>query len=130
MMTFEPFDDRREGDGYVLRFEAWEFYVTINFDAATRAVREVFVRPKGRLGKGSTVERICDDVAVLLSLPLRAGMTPAELAAKLGRQVPLLPDAAAGSLEADARAQPASFVGAIVDLAVARQAELDAEDAP
>jgi hypothetical protein len=74
-------------------------HATAGFDPATGRVRELFLR--GGRRTGSEIDHLLDDVAVLISWPLRHGGAPAEIARGLGR----LPAGA-----------PASLAGAAVDM--------------
>ncbi len=59
-------------------------YVGAGVDPVDGTVREIFMRPAGKLGKQSLLERILDAAAVSLSLNLQFGMTVYELADALG----------------------------------------------
>lgn len=62
------------------------FYVSGGVDPVDGTIREIFIRPGGKLGKNSLLERTLDDAAVALSHCLQFGMTVYELAAALGHR--------------------------------------------
>lgn len=59
-------------------------YVGAGIDRVDGTIREIFMRPAGKLGKNSLLERILDACAVSLSFNLQYGMTVYELAGALG----------------------------------------------
>lgn len=59
-------------------------YVTAGIDPATGRIAELFLRPGGKMGKNSLLERTLDDAAMTLSHCLRRGMSLAELAEAMG----------------------------------------------
>lgn len=59
-------------------------YVGGGIDPADGTIREIFLRPAGKLGKNSLLERMLDAAAVSLSFNLQYGMTVYELADALG----------------------------------------------
>lgn len=59
-------------------------YVRVGIDPVDGTVREIFMRPAGKLGKNSLLERMLDAAGVALSFCLQYGMTVYELADALG----------------------------------------------
>lgn len=59
-------------------------YVTAGIDPETGRIAELFLRPGGRMGKNSLLERVLDDTAMALSHAIRRGVSLAELAAAMG----------------------------------------------
>lgn len=75
--------DRRPTETVKLVHEGQTVHAGVGFDPATGAVREVFLRRGGP--PGSAMDRLLDDVGVLLSHLLQLGVDPADLARGLGR---------------------------------------------
>ena len=87
-MDFRPvtrhrLPDRRPAVSVRLEHEGGTVHATVGFDPATGAVREVFLRRGGP--PGSAMDRLLDDVGVLLSRLLQLGDDPADLTRGLGR---------------------------------------------
>jgi len=125
MAKGERLPTRRHHEGNRLEFEGAVFHVGLGRIPGDTRILEAFIRPRGKRGKGSDMERLCDDVAVMISWLLRSGVTPRELADGLGRQggyptiEPPVDD------DADHKAPPASFAGAVAELIATRQQQLD-----
>ena len=82
-------------------------HATVGFDPRTAMVRELFLRGGGQTG--SERDLTLDDVAVLVSILLQSGYSPVDLRARLGR----LPSG-----------EPATIIGAALDLAVEIEADI------
>jgi len=75
--------NRRPAETVVLVHEGQSVFATLGFCPETGAVREVFLRRGGP--PGSDMDRLLDDVGVLMSRLLQLGEDPAVLAKSLGR---------------------------------------------
>lgn len=119
-MSRERLPDRRHGLLHKLEYGGFKLHVEFGFAPGTKVVREVFLRPRGAAGKGSFFGCLLDDVAVLVSRDLQHGTSAADLAERLGRQGTFSEDGAVPKADTE----PASIIGAIVDLAAAVEAEV------
>ena len=72
-------------------------HTTVGYDPVSGAPREVFLRPSGGAKSGSTVEAICDDVSVIISVALQHGVAVEALARSIGRSAEGEPASIAGA---------------------------------
>ena len=88
--------NRRPNETTDLTWQRQQIAVCVGFDDEGRPA-EIFARLKK---PGSELDLVLDDIGVMLSLLMQHGVAPEQLAHSVGR----------------AHAQPASVVGALVDL--------------
>lgn len=112
--------DRRQAETMKLEHEGGTVYATVGFDPATGAVREVFLRRGGP--PGSDMDRLLDDVGVLLSHLLQLGVGPADLARGVGR-LGDYPPIMHGFIALNEPPTPASIVGVVADWLASLAAE-------
>lgn len=108
-MSRQRLPNRRPNLTIELAHDGRAYAVTVGFDPADGAVREVFTHGAKA---GSTMDGILDDACVALSLLMQHGVAPASLAASMGR----LGDGTS----------PASIIGALADLAASVAVEGEA----
>jgi hypothetical protein len=97
-MTRERLPDRRAADSFQLEHGGQRFTVTIGFYPDGRP-GEVFVHG---IRTGSALDALLADACVVVSILMQHGVEPRELAASMGRL---------------GNAEPASVIGAVIDLA-------------
>lgn len=135
-MTRTRLPNRRPSVTREIEFGGRRFAVTAGFDVPDAGqqviLREVFTKgaSSGDAKEGQDLANIIDDASVMVSLALQYGARPAALAKSVGRlpSAPLTP----GDLDrsdggAPAR-EPASIIGAIVDLLVELETEQAGQD--
>ena len=111
------------------------FSVTAGFDISEGrpVLREVFVKgaSSGDAKEGQDMAHIIDDASVLISLALQHAAPAPGLAKSMGRlpSAPVMPADLDRSDGGAAAREPASIIGAIVDLLVELEAEIAAEHA-
>lgn len=119
--------DRRPAVSARLDHEGGHVHATAGFDPAAGQVREVFLRRGGP--PGSDMDRLLDDVGVLLSRLLQLDVAPADLARGVGRlgDYPRIGTIYCGETVV-ALAAPASIVGVAVDWLARLVVEIDDDD--
>lgn len=136
-MTRTRLPNRRPSVTREIDFGNRRFAVTAGFDVPDGGqqiiLREVFAKgaSSGDAKEGQELTNIIDDASVAISIALQYGATPAALAKSMGRlpSAPVMPaDLDRSDGGAPAR-EPASIIGAIVDLLVALEAEQAGENA-
>ncbi len=119
----QPLPNRRDNRHATVELDGQRFNVCIGFDPKTSQPREIFLNG----GKeGSQFDALLADVATALSVSLQFGTPLHALAKSMGRapNVSTMP----GSVEQlAAGSQPASFVGAVLDLLVEHEPRPDGE---
>ena len=98
--------DRRPNDTAEVAFDGVRYAVTVGYYPDSGLAGELFTHGAK---VGSAMDAILDDACVAVSLLLQHGVDPAVLAASMGR--------------VGRNDEPASIVGALVDLLAARNAE-------
>ncbi len=104
--------NRRESRVETLKVGGQEFTVCVGFDPVTGQPRELFL-DGGK--QGSQVDALLSDAATAISIALQYGVPPAALAKSVGR-LPNLPITPADLDRSTIGGQPASPVGAAIDL--------------
>lgn len=99
-MTRQRLPDRRPAETVQIELGGMRFAVTIGFYDDGRP-GEVFVHG---VRTGSTLDALLADACVVVSVLMQHGVEPRELAASMGRL---------------GNAEPASVIGAVIDLAAA-----------
>lgn len=98
-MTRQRLPDRRPSATISTTFKTHPLKITIGYDPATGAAREIFASgPK----EGTDMEHALSDACVVISIALQHGITPAEMSKSLG----VVP-----GFNGD---EPASLIGVIV----------------
>lgn len=113
--------NRRPAITETLVVEGQHVEVTVGFAPESGAVREVFLAA----GKtGSMLDSLLADAAVSISVALQHGVPPAALAKSVGRvpSAPATPDALNQLVSGS---QPASLIGAALDLLIAHDPRSD-----
>jgi hypothetical protein len=108
-MSRQPLPNRRAAETINIEHAGMRFNVTIGFYPGGRP-GEVFVHGSKA---GSTLDALLNDACVLVSLLMQHGVAPHELAASIGRL---------------GNAEPASVIGAVIDLAAAASNTAQASD--
>lgn len=103
-MTRATLPARRPATTIATEWQGHAFTVTIGFDPATAAPREVFADT----AKGGHMQHTVADACVLVSIALQHGISPTALAKSLSR----VPDLMSGS----GAVLPGSPIGTILDL--------------
>ena len=112
-MTRDRLPNRRPAATLELAYDGKTYAVSIGYDPATGAVREVFAGSGTKAG--SAMDGILSDACILASIALQHGIAPADLAASMGRL--------------ESSGERTSPIGALLDLLAAecaRQGVIDA----
>ena len=111
-MTRARLPNRRPSETETLELGGQRFEVCVGFDPETDEPREVFLNG----GKeGSDFDAMLSDAATVISVALQHGVPLAELAKSVGR-APELSTAPGSFLQLAAGTEPASPIGAALDL--------------
>ncbi|KKL27275.1 hypothetical protein LCGC14_2386790, partial [marine sediment metagenome] len=111
-MTRARLPNRRDSELETLVVDGQRFEVCVGFDPETGRPREVFLNG----GKeGSDFDAMLSDAATVISVALQHGVPLAELAKSVGR-APELSTAPGSFLQLAAGTEPASPIGAALDL--------------
>ena len=118
--------NRRECHTETLEMARQEFTACIGFDPETGQPRELFL-DGGK--EGSQVDALLSDAATAISIALQYGVPPAALVKSVGR-LPGLPVTPATLDHLATGHQPASAIGAALDLLCKYDADEKAQQAP
>lgn len=115
--------NRRPSHFETLEVDGQTITACIGFDPATGQPREVFLNGGTA---GSHVDALVADAATVISVALQFGVPVAALAKSVGR-LPSVPASPAALDQLVSGGQPASLIGAALDLLVAHQPRPDGE---
>ncbi len=115
--------DRRPSHLETLEVDGQTITACIGFDPTTDQPREIFLNSNTA---GSQVDALVADAATVISVALQFGVPVAALAKSVGRQ-PSIPTSPAALDQLVSGDQPASLIGAALDLLVAHEPRPDGE---